>query len=74
MLFFLPCDFDWKQNIFVEFYGGAKIKLLMSQHMKRASGVEIVLLNNNFSVIMSDVCVLTSPRYLISFAPTVSQV
>ena len=36
-------------------------KFLMSQHTKRGSGVEIVLLNNNFAVFISTVCVIPPP-------------
>ena len=42
--------------------------------MKRSSGVEIVLLNNNFDIVISAVCVLNSPGYLIRFPPTVRRV
>ena len=43
----------------------------MSQNMKRASRVEIVLLANSFAFVRSFVCVLASPGYFISFPPTV---
>ena len=33
----------------------------MSQNMKRASRVEILLLNNSFSVVISDALVMTPP-------------
>ena len=39
--------------------------------MKRASGVEMVLLNNNVSVVRSDVHVPTFPEYLINLPSTV---
>ena len=53
--YLLLYDVDWNANIFIPFHMGDKIKILMSQHMKCASRVEMLLLNNNFSVVISDV-------------------
>ena len=47
---------------------------LMSQHMKRASEVEVVVLNSNFDVVRSVVIVLTSSGCLMRFLPTVMRV
>ena len=46
----------------------------MSDVVKRALGVEIVLLNSSFAVVMSDDEVLTSLSYCIRFPPTVKRV
>ena len=66
-------DVDWKADIFIEFQGVAKI-FLMSQHMNCTSGVEIELLNDNFIVVRSSVCVMISPGYLIRLSPTMRRV
>ena len=65
---------EWKANIFIPFHGGYQEKLLMFQHMKCTSGVETVLLNNNFAVVRYAVLVKNSPVYMMGLSPTVRRV
>ena len=46
--YFLYFYVDWEENVFIVFSGSDKIICFMSQHMKRTSSVEIVLLTNDF--------------------------
>ena len=58
----------------IPFCEGSQIKFLTLQHTKCASGVENLLLNNNFSVVRYAVIVPTPPVYLMKLPPTVRQV
>ena len=54
--------------------GVTRKKLLMSQHMKRSSGVEMVPSSNNFAAFRAAICVMTYPVYLMRLPPTVRRV
>ena len=64
------CNVYGEVNIFTYFYEYYEVKFVMSQNMKHAPGVEMVIFMNSFAVFRSAIHVLTSPGNFMRFPST----